>query len=75
MQTALVEGVDPENHREAKGNTSYYLLKKTDVPLAIVECGFLSNPEEAGLLATKEYQEKVAEAVCTGILKYLEKSD
>ena len=57
------------------GNTSYYLLKKTDVPLAIVECGFLSNPEEAGLLATKEYQEKVAEAVCTGILKYLEKSD
>lgn len=75
LQTALVEGVDPENHREAKGNTSYYLLKKTDVPLAIVECGFLSNPEEAGLLATKEYQEKVAEAVCTGILKYLEKSD
>jgi N-acetylmuramoyl-L-alanine amidase len=75
LQTALVEGVDPENHREAKGNTSYYLLKKTDVPLAIVECGFLSNPEEAGLLATKEYQEKVAEAVCAGILKYLEKSD
>ena len=75
LQTALVEGVDPENHREAKGNTSYYLLKKTNVPLAIVECGFLSNPEEAGLLATKEYQEKVAEAVCTGILKYLEKSD
>ncbi len=75
LQTALVEGVDPENHREAKGNTSYYLLKKTDVPLAIVECGFLSNPEEARLLATKEYQEKVAEAVCTGILKYLEKSD
>lgn len=75
LQTALVEGVDPENHRETKGNTSYYLLKKTDVPLAIVECGFLSNPEEARLLATKEYQEKVAEAVCTGILKYLEKSD
>lgn len=75
LQAALVEGVDPENHREAKGNTSYYLLKKTDVPLAIVECGFLSNPEEARLLATKEYQEKVADAVCTGILHYLKRSD
>ena len=40
LQTALVEGVDPENHREAKGNTSYYLLKKTDVPLAIVNAAF-----------------------------------
>lgn len=75
LQTALVEGVDPENHRLAKGNTSYYLLKKTDVPLAIVECGFLSNPGESRLLATKEYQEKVADAVCTGILHYLKRSD
>lgn len=72
LQSALVEGVDPTNHRQAKGNTSYYLLKKTDVPIAIVECGFLSNPEEAQLLPTKEYQEKLADAICKGILQYLE---
>lgn len=72
LQSALVEGVDPSNHRQAKGNTSYYLLKKTDVPIAIVECGFLSNPEEAQLLTTKEYQEKLADAICKGILQYLE---
>lgn len=71
LQKAMVEGVDPENHRQAKGNTSYYLLKKTDVPIAIVECGFLSNPEEAQLLTTKEYQEKMADAICKGILEYL----
>lgn len=72
LQSALVEGVDPSNHRLAKGNTSYYLLKKTDVPIAIVECGFLSNPEEAQRLTTKEYQEKLADAICNGILHYLE---
>lgn len=71
LQTALVEGVDPSNHRQAKGNTSYYLLKKTDVPIAIVECGFLSNPGEAQLLTTEEYQEKLADAICNGILQYL----
>ena len=71
LQTALVEGVDPSNHRQAKGNTSYYLLKKTDVPIAIVECGFLSNPGEAQLLITEEYQEKLADAICNGILQYL----
>lgn len=71
LQDALIQGVDPQNHRKAKGNTSYYLLKKTDVPTAIVECGFLSNPEEAKLLASKEYQEKLVDAICGGILEYL----
>ena len=70
LQTALVEGVDPENHREAKGNTSYYLLKKTDVPLAIVECGFLSNVEESEKLINEEYQNKLAEAIKLGIDDY-----
>lgn len=73
LQTSLVEGLDPENHRQAKGNTSYYLLKKTDCPLAIVECGFLSNPQEARLLTQEDYQDKTAEAVCAGILEYLAK--
>lgn len=37
MQSKLVEMVDPENHRQAKANGTYYLLKKTEAPLAIVE--------------------------------------
>ena len=39
----------------------------------IVECGFLSNPEEAGLLQTEEFQDRAAEAICAGIQIYLEK--
>lgn len=39
----------------------------------IVECGFLTNPEEAALLQTEKYQRKVAEAVADGIVTYLKK--
>lgn len=72
LQKSLIEGVDPQNQRQAKGNKSYYLLKKTDVPLAIIECGFLSNPKEAGLLVQDTYQEKLTDAICEGIVRYLQ---
>lgn len=71
LQKSLVEQLDPQNHRQAKANESYYLLKKTPTPAVIVECGFLSNSKEAELLVTEEYQKKVAEAVKSGILNYL----
>lgn len=71
LQKTLVEQLDPKNHRQAKANESYYLLKKTPSPTVIVECGFLSNYKEAELLKTEEYQKKVAEAVKTGILECL----
>ncbi len=71
LQKAMVAQLDPQNHRQAKANESYFLLKKTPSPTVIVECGFLSNSQEAALLATEEYQDKVAKAVKDGILEYL----
>lgn len=71
IQASLVERLDPENHRVEKANESYYLLKKTPTPTVIVECGFLSNQEEAELLNTSEYQDKVAYAIMMGILQHL----
>lgn len=71
LQEKLIAYVDPENHREAKANESYYLLKKTEVPIVIVECGFLSNWEEAKKLQEDSYQNQIAWAVSMGILSYL----
>lgn len=71
LQENLRETVDPDNRRQIKENTNYYLLKKTTLPIAIVECGFLSNPEEAAMLGDEEYQDRIAWAVCKGILQYL----
>lgn len=71
IQRRLVEGVDPENKRQVKANDSYYLLKKTRVPIVIVECGFLSNAEESEKLCTEEYREKLAWQIHLGIVQYL----
>ena len=53
-----LRSLDPDNRREAKGNDSYFLLKKTSKPIVIVECGFLSNREEAEKLSSALFQEK-----------------
>lgn len=71
IQNSLITNVDPRNNRAAKANDSYYLLKKTPTPTVIVECGFLSNPTEADLLLTEDYQDALVEAISIGILAYL----
>lgn len=63
--------VEESGTREKKAADSYYLLKKTEVPVVIVECGFLSNPEEAKRLADSAYQKELAKAVAKGILTCL----
>lgn len=72
IQEAMNTGLAVDRPRETKANDTYYLLKKTKSPTVIVECGFLSNQAEAAKLATEEYQQQVAEAVCKGITGYLE---
>ena len=70
MQEELKK-VDTENFRQIKSNSDFYMLKKTEVPTIIVECGFLSNPGEAEKLVSEEYQEQMAQAICSGIMTWL----
>ena len=71
IQEELVRFVDPENHRQAKANDTYYLLKKTQAPVVIVECGFLSNWEENGKLKDENYQDQLVWAIHMGVMRYL----
>jgi N-acetylmuramoyl-L-alanine amidase len=71
LQEKLKETIKDGNHRKAKSNTSYFMLKHTTCPLVIVECGYLSNWTEAALLIEDEYQEKMAWAIHLGIMKHL----
>ena len=64
--------IDETNKREIKANNTFYMLKKTETPTIIVECGFLSNPEEAEKLVTESYQDEMAGTICAGIIKWLE---
>lgn len=73
IQKSLIQCLDEKNTRTAKENNNYYVLKNTDIPSVIIECGFLSNPEEERLLNTEEYRLKTAWAIFDGILTYFEK--
>ncbi len=72
IQTELNTRLEVKRPRSPKGNKTYYLLKRSESVLNIVECGFLTNQEEADLLQREEYQQKVAEAVAAGINTYLQ---
>ena len=63
--------IQQDNKRELKkGDSSIYLLNNSTVPSVIVECGFLSNAEEAKKLSDEEYKNKMAFAIYCGILEY-----
>jgi len=48
-----------------------FVLRHPTIPSALIEAGFISNPEEEGLLADRDYQKKAAEAIAKGITSYL----
>lgn len=62
---------DGSNNRSPKDSkNSIYILNDCKIPAVLVECGFISNPEEEKKLLTKDYRDKIAYAIYSGILKY-----
>ena len=73
LQEEVVRLLQPENTREIKpSDDSIFLLKNAQVPAVIVECGFLSNDEEAQKLIEPEYQSQMAFSIYSGFLQYWE---
>ena len=72
LQETLNQNLEIVRPRAGKANDTYYLLRKTEIPTVIVECGFLSNTEEAEKLMKDAYQEKIAQAICEGVQKFLQ---
>ena len=62
---------DSSNTRQIKSSTSYYILKNAQVPSILIECGFLSNPEETANLTDPNYQKQIAYAIAIGTCRYL----
>ena len=75
IQSELAKIPDAHNDRPIKANDKYYMLINTSCPTVIVECGFLSNREEADMLSGGEYQRQIAMSVMTGILDFLQNND
>lgn len=72
MKKQFVSLLQPNNERETKPvGSEMYLIHNSKSPALMVECGFLSNPEEAKLLESADYQKKVAFTILTGLEEYL----
>ena len=72
MQEKFVENLQPDNTRETKPcGDNLYLCRYCENPTVMVECGFLSNPDEAALLSDNIYQKKVAFTIFSGIMEYI----
>lgn len=70
IQNSLNESIQKENKRVPMKIENVYIIKHVEIPTTIVECGFLSNPEEEQLLLNNEYQDKLAWGIYTGIMDY-----
>lgn len=70
MQEKFNKDVNMEKAKNEKPNDSYYMLINSKCPGIIVECGFLSNPEEADNLNNSDYQRQLGDILCRGIMDY-----
>ena len=70
IQSSLINGLADGNKRVAKpAPSNLYIFKGCNSTAVVAECGFLSCPEEEKLLATEEYQRKLAQCIYDGIYK------
>ena len=70
IQNSLNQSMQKENNRVAMKLDTVYIIKKVEIPITIVECGFLSNPEEEKNLLDDAYQNRLAWGIYTGIIDY-----
>ncbi len=74
IQDKFKEYIQPENEREIKQcGKELFLCYFCENPTVMVECGFLSNPEEAENLKNEEYQNKIAFSIFAAVNEYLAK--
>ena len=72
LQTALRQTINPGSNREIKQAKGVYLMEQIHCPGVLVECGFLSNPEEEAQLRSKDYQQKLCIVIASTVANHLD---
>lgn len=72
IQENLNQSIQIENKRVPQTISGKYIIENLEIPTVIVECGFLSNPNEANLLTQNDYQDKIAWGIYCGIMDYFD---
>ena len=73
VQNKVRDLIQPDNNRKTKKGDGIYVLENISTPAILIECGFLSNPEECEKLSEKEYQNRLSFSIVCGIIEYMEK--
>ncbi|KPU26795.1 N-acetylmuramoyl-L-alanine amidase [Caloranaerobacter sp. TR13] len=75
IQEELRNVLDKNNKRVPQDRDNIYLLREVNIPSVLIECGFISNPNEERLLSNSKYQEKIAWAIYIGIIRYFKEME
>jgi len=76
IQSSVSEHLQPENKRTVKQATSrIFILHQIKKPAVLVECAFLSNPEECRLISTEEYRKKLTFCIFCGICEFISENN
>lgn len=70
LQSAFVATINPGSNRKSKPSTGVYLMEHIQNPGILVECGFLSNPEEEAKLRTEDYQKQICCVIAGTVAQY-----
>lgn len=70
MQSAFINTINPESNRKVKSGKGIYLLENIEKPGILIECGFISNHEEAMKLNDPSYQKKLCAVIGCVISKH-----
>ena len=71
MQSALISALNPDSHRQAKPANGVYLMEHIEKPGILIECGFISNPEEATKLNDFQYQNKLCSVIAATLCRVI----
>ncbi len=71
LQTSFVKTVNPGSNRSCKASDGIYLMEHIEKPGLLIECGFLSNPEEEAKLRAGAYQQKICCVIAATISQML----
>lgn len=74
LQTSLTTALHPGSNRQSKQSKGVYVMDQITCTGVLVECGFLSHPQEEALLRTAEYQKKLCCVIASCVSSYVSNS-
>ena len=72
LQENFRQSINPDSNRQVKKSQGVYLMEQISCTGVLVECGFLSNPEEESRLRTKAYQQKICTVIASTLANFLD---